>query len=106
MESNLDEMIFGSSLRLEISFHTDLIGLIKGADIIDCDEQEVRLLKYLMEGYDAAVRPASHFAQPLSVNFSLSLHHIIDVVGTPSLRILSLSYISLFSSMTTQFMSF
>ena len=82
--------------------------IIKGADIIDCDEQEVRLLKYLMDGYDPAVRPASHFAQPLSVNFSLSLHHIIDVVSTPSPWILispSL-YLSISIHVTTQLMSF
>ena len=48
--------------------------------MIDCDEQEIRLLKYLMSTYDPAVIPTKHFSQPLSVNFSLSLHHIIDVV--------------------------
>lgn len=46
------------------------------------DEHEYRLTKYLLDGYDAGVRPAKNFSQPLSVVFGLSLHHIIDVVST------------------------
>lgn len=45
------------------------------------DEHEYRLTKYLLDGYDAGVRPAKNFSQPLSVVFGLSLHHIIDVVS-------------------------
>ncbi|XP_043669001.1 neuronal acetylcholine receptor subunit alpha-10-like isoform X2 [Vespula pensylvanica] len=44
-----------------------------------CDEHEYRLTKYLLDGYDAAVRPAKNSSQPLAVVFGLSLHHIIDV---------------------------
>ncbi|XP_048509891.1 neuronal acetylcholine receptor subunit alpha-10-like [Athalia rosae] len=44
-----------------------------------CDEHEYRLTKYLLEGYDAAVRPAENSSEPLAVIFGLSLHHIIDV---------------------------
>lgn len=32
-----------------------------------------------MDNYDAAVRPAHNFTQPLMVTFGLSLHHIVDV---------------------------
>lgn len=46
------------------------------------DEHEYRLTKYLLDGYDAGVRPAKNSSQPLAVVFGLSLHHIIDVVST------------------------
>lgn len=46
-----------------------------------CDEHEYRLTKYLLDGYDAGVRPAKNSSQPLAVVFGLSLHHIIDVVS-------------------------
>jgi len=39
------------------------------------------LTKYLLDGYDAGVRPAKNSSQPLVVVFGLSLHHIIDVVS-------------------------
>ena len=45
-----------------------------------CDEHEYRLTKDLLEGYDAAVRPAKNSSRPLTVAFGLALHHIIDVV--------------------------
>lgn len=38
-------------------------------------------MKYLMNGYDAGVRPAKNASQPMVVVFGLSLHHIIDVVN-------------------------
>ena len=40
---------------------------------------ETELIRYLMEGYDVAVRPSFNFSEPLNVSFSLSLHHIVDV---------------------------
>uniref|UniRef100_A0A6P7FFT7 Neuronal acetylcholine receptor subunit alpha-7-like n=1 Tax=Diabrotica virgifera virgifera TaxID=50390 RepID=A0A6P7FFT7_DIAVI len=43
------------------------------------DENEARLMRYLMTDYDAAVRPAQNSSLPLSVIFGISLHHIIDV---------------------------
>ncbi|KAK1125090.1 hypothetical protein K0M31_006429 [Melipona bicolor] len=43
------------------------------------DDHEYRLTKYLLDGYDAGVRPAKNSSQPLAVVFGLSLHHIIDV---------------------------
>ncbi|KAG7190615.1 hypothetical protein KM043_006702 [Ampulex compressa] len=43
------------------------------------DEHEYRLTKYLLDKYDAGVRPAKNSSQPLTVIFGLSLHHIIDV---------------------------
>lgn len=45
-----------------------------------CDENEYRLTKHLLDGYDAGVRPAKNASQPMVVVFGLSLHHIIDVV--------------------------
>ncbi|XP_014234656.1 neuronal acetylcholine receptor subunit alpha-7-like isoform X2 [Trichogramma pretiosum] len=44
-----------------------------------CDEHEYRLTRHLLEGYDAAVRPAKNSSEPLVVAFGLALHHIIDV---------------------------
>ncbi|XP_058808942.1 neuronal acetylcholine receptor subunit alpha-10-like [Phymastichus coffea] len=44
-----------------------------------CDEHEYRLTKYLLDGYDAGVRPATNSSEPLVVAFGLALHHIIDV---------------------------
>ena len=62
-----------------------------------CDESEYRLTQYLMSNYDPSVRPARNSAEPLEVNFSLSLHHIIDVVrlaragyGTHTLSVASI----------------
>lgn len=49
------------------------------------DEHEYRLTKYLLDGYDAGVRPAENSSQPLAVVFGLSLHHIIDVVSVENL---------------------
>jgi len=46
-----------------------------------CDQQEVRLVKYLLDDYDASVRPVEIFNLPLFITFNLSLHHIIDVVS-------------------------
>ncbi|XP_014216495.2 neuronal acetylcholine receptor subunit alpha-10-like [Copidosoma floridanum] len=44
-----------------------------------CDENEYRLTKHLLDGYDAGVRPAKNSSEPLVVAFGLALHHIIDV---------------------------
>ncbi|XP_017770382.1 PREDICTED: neuronal acetylcholine receptor subunit alpha-10-like [Nicrophorus vespilloides] len=43
------------------------------------DENEARLMRHLMAGYDPAVRPAENSSLPLTVIFGVSLHHIIDV---------------------------
>ncbi|XP_075223407.1 neuronal acetylcholine receptor subunit alpha-7-like [Lycorma delicatula] len=45
----------------------------------EIDEPEYRLTQHLMERYDASVRPAENFSEPLRVIFGISLHHIIDV---------------------------
>lgn len=47
-----------------------------------CDEMEYRLTRYLMDRYDASVRPVENASMPLQVTFGVSLHHIIDVVST------------------------
>ncbi|CAD6216124.1 GSCOCG00004340001-RA-CDS [Cotesia congregata] len=46
---------------------------------VSCVDDEHRLAKYLLDNYDAGVRPAKNSTQPLVVIFGLSLHHIIDV---------------------------
>ncbi|XP_013135349.1 PREDICTED: neuronal acetylcholine receptor subunit alpha-10-like [Papilio polytes] len=43
-----------------------------------CDE-EYKLIRHLMQKYDASVRPVENSSQPLLVTFGVSLHHIIDV---------------------------
>ncbi|CAG9819827.1 unnamed protein product [Phaedon cochleariae] len=53
--------------------------LFKGLGRCQADENEVRLMRYLMTDYDAAVRPAQNSSLPLTVIFGISLHHIIDV---------------------------
>lgn len=59
------------------------------------DEHEARLMRFLMAGYDAAVRPVENSSQPLTVIFGVSLHHIIDVVRKPKKPIKK--YLSRFS---------
>ncbi|XP_043192552.1 neuronal acetylcholine receptor subunit alpha-10-like [Amphibalanus amphitrite] len=56
-----------------------LAPLLLNVSRVLCDESEYRLTQYLMSNYDPSVRPARNSAEPLEVNFSLSLHHIIDV---------------------------
>ena len=42
---------------------------------------EYRLTRFLMDQYDASVRPVENASLPLQVTFGVSLHHIIDVVS-------------------------
>ncbi|PBC34894.1 Neuronal acetylcholine receptor subunit alpha-7 [Apis cerana cerana] len=62
---------------LVLFFHYGVLAIIFGNGF--GDEHEYRLTKYLLDGYDAGVRPAENSSQPLAVVFGLSLHHIIDV---------------------------
>ncbi|KAG7310537.1 hypothetical protein JYU34_003322 [Plutella xylostella] len=50
--------------------------IIRG--VVCCDE-EYRLIRHLMQKYDASVRPVENSSTPLLVTFGVSLHHIIDV---------------------------
>lgn len=43
------------------------------------DEQEYRLIRYLMSNYDPAVRPSYNATMPLRVTFDLSLHQVINL---------------------------
>ncbi|XP_076252716.1 neuronal acetylcholine receptor subunit alpha-10-like isoform X1 [Rhynchophorus ferrugineus] len=43
------------------------------------DDNEARLMRHLMNNYDAGVRPVQNSSLPLTVIFGVSLHHIIDV---------------------------
>ncbi|XP_052125793.1 neuronal acetylcholine receptor subunit alpha-10-like [Frankliniella occidentalis] len=43
------------------------------------DDNEYRLTRFLMDKYDASVRPVENASMPLQVTFGVSLHHIIDV---------------------------
>ncbi|XP_034234744.1 neuronal acetylcholine receptor subunit alpha-10-like [Thrips palmi] len=54
-----------------------LCGLLCGPGL--CDEMEYQLTRYLMDRYDASVRPVENASMPLQVTFGVSLHHIIDV---------------------------
>ncbi|XP_020285197.1 neuronal acetylcholine receptor subunit alpha-10-like isoform X2 [Pseudomyrmex gracilis] len=47
--------------------------------VCDKHSDEYRLMKHLLDGYDAGARPAKNSSQPLVVIFGLALHHIIDV---------------------------
>ncbi|XP_015919784.1 neuronal acetylcholine receptor subunit alpha-10-like [Parasteatoda tepidariorum] len=40
---------------------------------VSCDDQEFRLVRYLMSNYDSAVRPSLSVAQPVAVAFRMSL---------------------------------
>ncbi|NP_001166811.1 nicotinic acetylcholine receptor subunit alpha 5 isoform A precursor [Bombyx mori] len=53
-------------------------------DSLCCDE-EYRLVRHLMQKYDASVRPVENSSHPLLVTFGVSLHHIIDVEGKDQL---------------------
>ncbi|XP_060804850.1 neuronal acetylcholine receptor subunit alpha-10 [Amyelois transitella] len=44
-----------------------------------CCDEEYRLIRHLMQKYDASVRPVENSSHPLLVTFGVSLHHIIDV---------------------------
>lgn len=59
-----------------VFIHGFLVPLIRNGL---CDEHEYRLTRYLMDSYDAGVRPAKNSSLPLVVVFGVSLHHIIDV---------------------------
>ncbi|XP_049878518.1 neuronal acetylcholine receptor subunit alpha-10-like [Pectinophora gossypiella] len=48
------------------------------AGAVSCDE-EYKLIRHLMQKYDASVRPVENSSIPLLVTFGVSLHHIIDV---------------------------
>lgn len=60
-----------------------------------CDKHsdEYRLMKHLLDGYDAGARPAKNSSQPLVVIFGLALHHIIDVVSIRARAILKNRYL-------------
>nr|XP_045625496.1 neuronal acetylcholine receptor subunit alpha-10-like [Procambarus clarkii] len=47
--------------------------------VVEGDEQEYRLTRYLMANYDSSVRPAANSSEALSIVFGVSLHSIIDV---------------------------
>ncbi|CAH1124213.1 unnamed protein product [Ceutorhynchus assimilis] len=53
--------------------------LVFGLNFCQADDNESRLMKNLMENYDAGVRPAQNSSLPLTVIYGVSLHHIIDV---------------------------
>ncbi|XP_043466788.1 neuronal acetylcholine receptor subunit alpha-7-like [Leptopilina heterotoma] len=65
-----------SVLIFIVFIHGFLVFLIRNGL---CDEHEYRLTRYLMDSYDAGVRPAKNSSLPLVVVFGVSLHHIIDV---------------------------
>ena len=46
------------------------------------DQNEKKLVNYLMTRYDKRVRPSSNATFPTSVSFELSLAQLIDVVST------------------------
>ncbi|KAL4712714.1 hypothetical protein ACJJTC_008011, partial [Scirpophaga incertulas] len=64
-----------SMLALKLIWMTGIF-YIREAD--SCDE-EYRLVRHLMQKYDASVRPVENSSHPLLVTFGVSLHHIIDV---------------------------
>ncbi|GBP68856.1 hypothetical protein EVAR_46173_1 [Eumeta japonica] len=71
--------IFDSDLafNFDIPLVTVRFGRSRGA--LGCDE-EYRLVRHLMQKYDASVRPVENSSHPLLVTFGVSLHHIIDVI--------------------------
>ncbi|CAL1292368.1 unnamed protein product [Larinioides sclopetarius] len=50
-----------------------LLFLLSLQGLVRCDDQEFRLVRYLMSNYDSAVRPSLSVAQPVAVAFRLSL---------------------------------
>ncbi|GBN81201.1 hypothetical protein AVEN_187084-1 [Araneus ventricosus] len=55
------------SILIEFVMFCSVSGLVR------CDDQEFRLVRYLMSNYDSAVRPSLSVAQPVAVAFRLSL---------------------------------
>ncbi|XP_063616582.1 neuronal acetylcholine receptor subunit alpha-10-like [Cydia splendana] len=71
---HVSDILYSSVIKLLIWVAVSF--LIKGA--VCCDE-EYRLVRHLMQNYDASVRPVENSSHPLLVTFGVSLHHIIDV---------------------------
>lgn len=46
------------------------------------DDDEQRLLNYLFSGYNPRLRPVRNKSDIVTVKFGISLHQIIDVVGS------------------------
>ncbi|GAV02418.1 hypothetical protein RvY_12988 [Ramazzottius varieornatus] len=53
--------------------------IIAGARQAGADEHEYRLMDYLLENYNSAVRPAKNHTEPLTVTFGMALTQLIDV---------------------------
>lgn len=49
--------------------------------VVRCDENEYRLIRDLLVGYDKRVRPSRNYTESLNVTFGLALAQIIDVVS-------------------------
>ncbi|KAL5007558.1 hypothetical protein ScPMuIL_016364 [Solemya velum] len=47
--------------------------------LVMADENEYRLVKDLMRGYDKRIRPSLNASEPLNVTFGLALSQLIDV---------------------------
>lgn len=56
-----------------------------------CCDEEYRLIRHLMDRYDASVRPVENSSLPLVVTFGVSLHHIIDVVSINFLKYITIN---------------
>nr|KAG5705204.1 hypothetical protein BaRGS_011230 [Batillaria attramentaria] len=51
-----------------------------GVTLVETDENEYRLIRDLLTGYDKRVRPSHNYSESLNVTFGLALAQIIDVV--------------------------
>uniref|UniRef100_T1JEQ2 Uncharacterized protein n=1 Tax=Strigamia maritima TaxID=126957 RepID=T1JEQ2_STRMM len=58
---------------------TLIAGLLLLAAFCVADENEYRLMRYLMANYDKSVRPSRNASQSMNVTFGLALTQIIDV---------------------------
>ncbi|KAL0901375.1 hypothetical protein ABMA27_006651, partial [Loxostege sticticalis] len=69
------------SIMIHSSFALQLIWMTTSLFIREatCCDDEYRLIRHLMQRYDASVRPVENSSHPLLVTFGVSLHHIIDV---------------------------
>ncbi|XP_070212655.1 neuronal acetylcholine receptor subunit alpha-10-like [Littorina saxatilis] len=52
---------------------------LEGLSVVRCDENEYRLIRDLLVGYDKRVRPSRNYTESLNVTFGLALAQIIDV---------------------------
>ncbi|KAK7494986.1 hypothetical protein BaRGS_00013865 [Batillaria attramentaria] len=78
-------LLMSSVLAVSVSVKGQLSQLRAAVTLVETDENEYRLIRDLLTGYDKRVRPSHNYSESLNVTFGLALAQIIDV-GRPAQR--------------------